>query len=428
MPGAELVFICSRAPEPEVMEHYFSLMRPDRRADARRRCRVLAVHDERPRPVAAKLLARPDLLDTIREIIGERPAFIDPWNVGKPEVDLAVTLQVPINGTDPALWPLGFKSAGRRILAAAAVPCPAGVEDVHTPDEVLSAVEVIRRHRPEATGVVVKHDDSGSGDGNAIIDLSRPPDASVTARAYLHRQLMELGDPYLDELKRGGVVEELVSGDEVASPSVQVTIGGDAKVNVHSVHDQLLGGPAGHTYQGCRFPADPAYAGALARHGQAVGERLRDLGAIGRFSVDFMASRPAGGDWSLHALEINLRKGGTTHPFGVLRNLVPGAFVPDTGQYRSEAGPSKHYWASDNLVDPAWLGLPAARVIAALEAVGLAFDWERGTGVVPHMLSCLAIDGRFGITAIADSHVEADALVEAARSTVHRLSRSVSAP
>ena len=42
-----------------------------------------------------------------------------------------------------------------------------------------------------------------------------------------------------------------------------------------------------------------------------------------------------------------------------------------------------------------------------------AFDPERGTGVVLHMLACLAVDGRFGATAIGTNPAHADELFEA---------------
>ena len=38
---------------------------------------------------------------------------------------------------------------------------------------------------------------------------------------------------------------------------------------------------------------------------------------------------------------------------------------------------------------------------------GIGFDYRTGTGVVLHMLSGLAIDGRFGLTAIAETIAEA---------------------
>ena len=47
-----------------------------------------------------------------------------------------------------------------------------------------------------------------------------------------------------------------------------------------------------------------------------------------------------------------------------------------------------------------WTGREPSWVIEALRGAGLQFDPDRGTGIVLHMLSCLAIDRRFGATAI----------------------------
>lgn len=420
LPSAELVFICSRAPEPAVLDHYFGLIPPAQRDDARKRFRLFVVDDGRPLPVATKLLDRPDLVAALRASFAGRPAFIDPWNVTSAEVGLALALDAPLHGADPALWPLGFKSAGRRLFAAVGVPHPAGVEDVRSVTDAVSAVAALRRARPSVGGVVVKHDDSGHGDGNAVIDLAGLPTDQMAESAALRACLEALPAPYLEDLRKGAVVEELMTAEHVASPSVQVTIGPDGEVAVYSTHEQILGGEHGQSYTGCRFPARPEYAGELARHGGAVGRELGRAGVVGRFGLDFVATRASGGPWSLWALEVNLRKGGTAHPFGALRHLVPGAYDTASGEYRSEAGPAKHYYATDNLVDPAWLGLPEARAVAAVDRAGLTFDPVRGTGVVLHMLSGLAVDGRFGLTAIADSEAAADELAEATRMAVDR--------
>ena len=136
-------------------------------------------------------------------------------------------------------------------------------------------------------------------------------------------------------------------------------------------------------------------------------------GAVGRASADFAAARDSAGDWRLHALEINLRKGGTTHPYAALRNLVPGHYDPDAGRWVTDRdGSARAYRSTDNVVDPAWTGRPPSSVIDAIRRAGLQFDPERGTGVVLHMLSCLAVDGRFGATAIGTSPAHADELFE----------------
>jgi hypothetical protein len=57
--------------------------------------------------------------------------------------------------------------------------------------------------------------------------------------------------------------------------------------------------------------------------------------------------------------------------------------------------PGVTHWSSRLLA--AELGIRHNTTVAD---AGLRFDHRTGTGVVLHMLSCLAIDGRFGLTAI----------------------------
>ena len=68
-----------------------------------------------------------------------------------------------------------------------------------------------------------------------------------------------------------------------------------------------------------------------------------------------------------------------------------------------------------------WLGLEAADVIDWVARDGLQFDPVTKVGTVLHMLAGLAIDGRFGVTAIAHRPAEADAMYEAVRRVVQRL-------
>jgi hypothetical protein len=415
--ACELVFLTCQAPGQEVLDYYTSLVPADRRASVRARFRLVVVPDTTPRAIAAKLLDRPDLLQALRDSFGDRPVFIGPWNVTDHEVEVALRLQAPIDGTAPDLWPLGYKSAGRRLFAEAGVPAPVGREQVRTVEEVVGAIAAVRSARPTAPGVVVKLDNSGAGDGNVVIDL-RQVGGGPAAAEQLRARVAALPEWYLRDLATGGVVEELIAGARFASPSVQLDISPYGEVVVLSTHEQLLGGESGQVYVGCRFPADPAYGSELARHGRAIGELLARRGVVGRLSVDFAAAGDGAGGWRVFALEVNLRKGGTTHPFVVLRNLVPGRYHAESGRWVAADGTARWYWSTDNLVDPAWLGLPPATVVKAVADAGLQFDYRTGTGVVLHMLSCLAIDGRFGLTAIGRTPEQAAAFYHATRSAV----------
>jgi hypothetical protein len=400
--GCQVVFVTCASPGQDVLDYYFSLLPPEQRRDVASRLEIFVVPDGSPRPVTAKLLDRPDLVEELRRRIAGRPAFIEPWNVSPLEIELASRLGVPVNGTDPTLWPIAFKSAGRRLFAEAGIPVPVGVEDVHTVDDVVAAVAEIRERRPAARGVVVKTDDSGAGDGNQTLQLG--PD---TDPAEIRRQVERFPDWYLSDLELGGVVEELVAGTRFSSPSVQVEIPANGRPVVCTTHEQVLGGPSGQIYHGCRFPARRAYSGRLGAYGQAVGEALAARGALGRFSVDFAATRSSRGRWDVYALEVNLRKGGTTHPFAALQALTPGHYDVGAGRWVCEDGTRRFYDATDNLVDPEWLGRSPGEVIRTVAAAGLEFDRRTGTGVVLHMFAGLAVDGRLGLTAIGRTRPQA---------------------
>lgn len=418
VPKSEFIFLTAQRPSERVLEYYLSFLPANRRDDTRARVQVIEVTDPSPRSITSKLLDRPDLMSKIERMTRGRLAYIEPWNVTQLEMDVAHRLELPLNGTPANLWSLGFKSNGRRLLRTAGVPIPLGREDVRCVDDVVAAAQTIRDRHAGATGVVIKLDNSGTGDGNRVIRFAGSPNA-----AELKAAVESLEPWYLSDLATGAIVEELVTGHDFSSPSVQVDIAPFRRVEVISTHEQLLGGPSGHVYDGCRFPANPAYRSRLAAYGAAVGERLADLGALGRVCVDFVATRSPDSPWRIYGLEVNLRKSGTSHPLSLLHHLVPGHYDRVTGTWLAQDGSERCYRSTDNLVDPSWRGRPAEDVIKAVRSAGLDLDPRSGVGVILHMLIGLDIDGRIGLTAIGRSPEDAERLHRAA---VRAISRSVS--
>jgi len=182
------------------------------------------------------------------------------------------------------------------------------------------------------------------------------------------------------------------------------------KVELLSTHDQLLGGPSGQSYLGCRFPADFAYARAISDEATVIGERLAREGVLGRFALDFVVEKDGAGNWTPYAIEINLRKGGTTHPFLTLQFLTDGRYNPATGLFLTPAGREKHLVATDHLESPLLRGLSMDDLFDSVARYGLHYDQARQTGVVFHMISCLTEHGRVGLAAVGDSPAQADAL------------------
>jgi hypothetical protein len=231
-------------------------------------------------------------------------------------------------------------------------------------------------------------------------------------------------DPYMAKLaERGGIVEERIQGREFRSPSAQLRVTPLGEVEMLSTHDQLLGGPSGQSYLGCKFPADREYAPVIMREARKVGKRLMREGVLGRFALDFVAVKNGSGAWECYAIEINLRKGGTTHPFLTLQFLTDGRYDPDTGLFLTPRGEPKYFVASDHVESPAYRMFTHDDVFDLAARHGLHFDQSRQQGVVFHMMRALPQHGLVGLTAVANSHAEADALYRKAVSVLDEEAR-----
>ena len=405
-PRTRVVMVTALPVPDAILDHY--LARMPEVADARSRLHLVSLDDPAPRPLAVKLLARPDLVERIRELAGDpERAFVMPFVVEQPECLLSLRLGVATYGIDWRFRRHGTKTGSRRMFAAAGIDHPRGVEGLRGIDDVRRAVADLRERVPGLGAVVAKHDDGVFGEGNAILALHDLPEAgSAEEAAALDVRLRSLPGEWLDGLRlRGGVVEELLTGQEVRSPSAQVRIRPGHGATVISTHDQVLGGPLGQTYVGCRFPADAAYAPQIVAAAQRVGDVLVEEGAIGRFGIDFLAVRD-GDEWRVSALEINLREGGTSHPYGTLWLLVEGGLSADGARYLTPGGEERCYFATDALSDPSWRGLRCEDLLAAARA--LLYDPATQTGIVLYMLRSLEPEGRVAVVAIGESAEDAN--------------------
>jgi hypothetical protein len=159
-----------------------------------------------------------------------------------------------------------------------------------------------------------------------------------------------------------------------------------------------------------------------------IGESLADLGALGRFAVDFVVVRDENGEWESYAIEINLRMGGTTHPFQILQFLTEGCFYPGDGVFRAPSGQEKYYTASDHLESTLYRAFTPNDLFDIVIRHGLHFDQASQTGVLLHMLPTVGENGRFGVVAVGNSAGEADKLYERIQSVIQEEAVRVTTP
>jgi PGM1 C-terminal domain len=415
-PRAHVVYVTSQPVHPMILDYYLNLLAGVPAAHARARLTMLCCHDGSPRPLTEKIIERPRLMQRIREAIPDpKRAYLTVFNSTRLERKLSVLLGIPLNGLDPDLQYYGTKSGSRRVFRQAGVACPEGFEDLHTEEDVIKGLTELQRKRPGVRRAIVKLNESFSGEGNAV--FTYPSDAGGMAGA-----LANVGLPtadvdrsvFFDEYRRmGGVVEEYVESAEKHSPSVQLRTSPTGMVQAISTHDQILGGPLGHTYLGCRFPARHDYRQEMTALADRIGVVLAEKGVVSRFGVDFLACRehPAV-PWTLQALEINLRLLGTTHPFLALSFLTGGNLDPTTGEFRSIGGRPKFYRATDNLRSERYRSLVPEDLIDIVTDHRLHYNHRTESGVLFHLIGAVSEFGKLGVTAIANTPAEADALYE----------------
>lgn len=435
-PRTHLVYVTSQPLHPYFIDYLMSMLAGVPTAHARSRLTLLSAHDGSPRPLTKKILERPRLIHRIRQAIDTSNAHMTCFTVSPLERSLAVQLGVPLYGVDPDLLEIGTKSGSRRVFREAGIALPPGIEDVASEREVAEAIADLWEEHSELQRVVVKQDQGFSGQGNAVMSLgaiSEVAPGAASRDGRVDRVLEALPDmrfatgeswhTFRSSLETlGGVVEAFVEGRSACSPSAQLRINPRSELEAVSTHDQMLGGPDGQTYEGCIFPADPAYRQAIQRDALAVGRVLVDRGVIGRVAVDYVAverdDQP--GAWDQYAIEINLRMTGTTHPMMLMGMLTEGHYDPDSGLYCTRRGDPRYYMATDTMSSDAYQGLLVEDLLDIAAVHKLHYVPWTETGIVFHLMGSLSQFGKLGITAIGASPAEAQQHFDAVRETLDR--------
>jgi hypothetical protein len=424
-PRTRLIYVTSQPLSPIAIDYYLQLLPGIPFSHARERLLLFSTYDYSLQPLTQKILDRPRLLNRIKQALRPDRSVMICYNSTPLERDLALKLDIPLYALDPDLLYWGTKAGSRQIFAECGLPFPDGSELVFNAEDLAEVAAALWERQPYLLRLVVKLNEGFSGEGNAILDLRALGNPSIHAEkvrvinaAFPNLSFQGRNETWTNfQLKigsLGAIVEAFVEGENKQSPSVQGSISPTGEVEILSTHDQLLGGPDGQIFLGCEFPAIDGYRLKLQELGLKVGKNLAAKGAIERFGVDFIAVPTADGNWDLEAIEINLRKGGTTHPFMTLKFLTNGDYCLEDGLFYSQQGKPKYYVASDNLQHLQYRGLLPNDLMDIIAHHRLHFDTSTETGTVFHLMGCLSEFGKVGLTSIGNS-------LEEARSIYHRV-------
>lgn len=412
MPRTHVVYITSMPVDPDIIDYYLHLLPGITGHHAKKRLHLLSCYDASSRSLTEKILERPRVIDRIRQSIPtDHTAHLACFNVTEKERALAVELGLPIYGCDPDLFDLGNKSNGRKIFKACGLTAPEGFEDLYSEKEIIQALVTLKKNNPDLRKAVVKLNDGFSGDGNAIFSydgIKAKDDIAHKVNSFFYARLKTVATDlsqkdFLAKFKdMGGIAEEFVEGDIKTSPSVQCRVNPLGKCVVISTHDQELGGESGQVFLGAYFPANADYAIDIGKMGLKVAEALRDKGVIGRFAIDFISVKNKKG-WTHYPIEINLRKGGTTHPYIMLQFLTDGDYNAEKGSYFTASGQKRYYFCSDNLRREQFHGLTPPDLFDIAMLHDLHYDGTQQEGVMFHLIGALSQFGKLGVVCIGSS-------------------------
>ncbi len=412
MPRTRLVYVSSIPIDDEIISYCLHLLPGVTGRHARQRLTLLSCYDNSAKPLTQKILDRPRLVERIRQAIHPKNAsHIACFNVTGLERTLAVQLGIPVYGTDPDLAYLGSKSGSRKIFRRAAIPVPAGIEDLKSELQVIDALVQLKVQNPSLKKALVKTNDGFSGEGNAIFHyplIAETDDLSQAIAGALYSNLRFVLENITPEMffhklqQMEGIVEEYIEGAIKTSPSAQCRIDPDKNIAIISTHDQLLGDADNQVFLGAHFPANVEYNVDIAGYSKKIATELMKEGVLGRFSIDYVSVKE-GSEWKHYAIEINLRKGGTTHPFLILQFLSDGEYNADEGLYITASGARRYYFSTDNILKEDYKGLTPHDLVDIAACNGLLYDGAAQEGVMFHMVGSLSQYGKLGVVCIASS-------------------------
>jgi hypothetical protein len=426
----KIIYVTSENFNTNLFDYYIRLISKKRKEidEMKSRFTHIEVLDDKHLSLTNKILSSKKILRQIsKKIVDKKTAVLRCYNPTADERKLAVALQVPLFGSGEKFDYVGTKSGGRKVFSSAGLALIPGTGYIKSFSDLTVAMAKLIKNYPLRKRLIIKLDKGASGRGNCIFNheqLLLDNDLEVSAQTEVNKLASliknqfkkycqfelttETPENYVKEFNRiGGIVELYIKGEIKFSPSVQLAISVQGTPSIVSTHEQILGGLESQKFLGCAFPSLPDHRKSIVQEAKKVAIWMAKKGMIGNFGIDFIVNRDTPKDKpEVYPIEINLRKGGTTHPFRIAHYLTKSKYKADGLLY---SGKTPIYYLSRDLIEnKEYKKISANELIELVKGSKIHFNKYSKRGVLVFMPGAITKYGKFGAICIGHSSAEAE--------------------
>ncbi|MCL5410956.1 MAG: ATP-grasp domain-containing protein [Patescibacteria group bacterium] len=422
----KIVYITSKNFNEKLFDYYLDLISANRRDFNNKKKRFVHIEIDNDNNVALvqKILNDEKAIKQIRNTIAPKVTVLRCYNATKLERELALKLNIPIFSSLEKHDFVGTKSGGRKVFKLSKTNVIPGFEGLGSTEELYDAIIKLIKNYPESEKLVIKLDSTASGSGNALfkvkefiatnsINLEKIKNQELKEKIkngfkdFLIRQ--EVGPSFEEYLnlfnKMGGIVELFIDQKIKYSPSVQAFINAGGKASIISTHEQILGGKGKQEYLGCSFPSLASHRKQIIKEARKITDWMVKKRMMGNFGIDFVVVYDRNGKMKIYPIEINLRKGGTTHPFRIAYFLTGARYNQAKGLLMCGKVPI-YYSAMDLVRSPNYYEIKADKLVELIHDSKISFNKNTKKGVLVYMPGVVENHGFFGAICIGHSDRE----------------------
>lgn len=413
-PNINVIYLSSLPISNESIEHLLEIANVSWE-QIKSRVNFINLHNSDPhKSLSDKLINCEKVIMQVKEMIKNKNCYLIPFNTTDKEEYICKKLGLAMWGLHPKLTYLATKSGNKKVFKQAGVNFCEGICDIKSVKTLERKLKQLSSDYPMQYKFMLKLNNGVSGEGNALIELPKCYNeynqlTPLEQKSLILKSIKSMHffapkmnfKKFEERLVHGSILELFIEGENMISPSCQGIIHPNGEVIILSTHEQVMN-QSGQTFLGSKFPANNVYRQKLTKETKKIGKVLAEKGVIGPFGVDFLLVDNEE-RVNLYAIEINIRAGGTTHPYFLTKKITKATYDEDKAILKTKDGREIYYQSNDNVISDKLKSRSSKQFLNYMHERKLIYSDIDKNGVAFHLLDAIYPFGKVGFTAISTS-------------------------